>query len=579
VSILESALTKARETSLGFENKARNAARQLVARGTPDISALAVSAGEHPFSTPPEINKALRTYQLIKNWVSICLTCITNRVAAQPVMCGKDPRNLEAEEQAAPGAPPPEDEDQDSYDTEGDSARHRLRVKLSKLPAAIRAKAIVSLSKRKRRAKKSHDMADVEVIPDHKLLSFLQRPNHVQYKAEFLAVSIINLYATGVCYWVGGEHEGELEAWAVPTSWVSPVHEGGLFTAYRLKPPDAPGEGVLLDPDMVARVYNAHPADFKQSRSIIEEQLAAIKVDQSIQESQQQMFARGIFPNVAITIGQTIGPDGRPTGRRPVLSGAQRAGLTRAVRQVWRDTVGQGDPAILDGLVESIAKLSHTPQEMDWLQSSDSIKARIFQAFGLHPFMVGAEIPGSYSQAYVTQKIFADNVINPLCDKFSTALTDWLGEPLGLLVWIEPYAPVDETQDNAMWRDARRNGDVSGDEYRQHKLGLPPKDEDENANTIDKPVLASTPAGAQVLLGIATAIQAGQLSEDAGVAQVVYFFECAGHARKGRAATQSVWRDSWHGTAGATRSWPAQSRRERGADSTRRTGPQCAAVR
>jgi len=50
-----------------------------------------------------------------------------------------------------------------------------------------------------------------------------------------------------------------------------------------------------------------------------------------------------------------------------------------------------------------------------------------------------------------------------------------------LLIWWDRLTAKDPSLEDANWRYARGNGDVSGNEFRARKLGLPPNDEKEES--------------------------------------------------------------------------------------------------
>lgn len=424
----------------------------------PMESALGGSVGQSMFGGDNRrAAQASVGYQHFRHWVYIAVSCIAKRLAGQPICAGFNPN-----------APEQEENQERSYRSHKATAIDRLRMPL----------------------KSTYDDPDFEMLTDHPALFSFERPNPLQHKFEFLFTWVANLLLTGEAYWIGGEAEdGLIEVWAVPSKWIIPKHEDGVFTGYELKV-SSDGEGEPLPPENVARTYLPDPADLKGCVSPIMTQISAIRTDDHIQTSQEDAFKRGIFPNVAIKVGQTLDENGKPTGARPTLEGPQRRQLIRAVRQVWDRTVGQGDPAILDGLIEDVYQLHNTPREMDWMKSAEQVKSRVLGAFNLHPFMVGAELGvGGYAQAAIIEQIAADLAFNPIAEAFSAAATDFAApmypEPKGLQIWLAPVRPRNEEMRAREWEFGRRNEDVTRDEWRAERLGLPPSEVKKKARLLE----------------------------------------------------------------------------------------------
>lgn len=449
-------------------------------------------------------NNKQKLYAHFRNWVYVSVNAIAKRAAGQPWQLAKVlgaegnpdrkqrwPNTLKASRSSR------------SYSTAIMSA-----VQRKSLPKSLRTKA----------AKQ-----ELEAIYQHDLLDVLEQPNGVQGKYEFLYMTICSLLMTGESYWIGGEtDDGRIEIWAVPTSWITPKHEGGLFTGYKLQTGES-AQGTDLEPEQVVRMYFPDPSNIKASVSPMQTQISAIRVDGSIQSAQEKMFDNGIFPNVVLKVGTSIGPDGSSTGRRPRLTGPQRRQLIAAIRKVWGGVAHYGDPAIIDGLIEGIEKLTNTPAEMDFMQSGEQVKKRIFQAFGVNPFVVGESAPGSYAQAYVVDRLFCDNTVNPLLDNLSSAATRFLG-PLfelnvRLLVWVEPCVPSNEEMKQRKWDAARKAGDVTQDEYRAEILNLPPLEEEEPDEAVveEETQIVVDPAGLSAAVAVATAVAGGTLPRESGV--------------------------------------------------------------
>lgn len=380
--------------------------------------------------------------------------------------------------------------------------------------------------------------AAVEAYMSHPALDMLNRPNPNQGKFEFLYVWVANMYLAGEAYWISGEGEDGPEMWMPPTNWIVPKHEGGLFTSYELKPPGA-STGIPLDAELVRRTYFPDPQDIKGCVSPVIANLSAVKVDESIQKSQEQMFDRGIFPNVVLTVGDRKNADGTPGGK-PTLTGPQRRQVIRAVREVWAATMSNGDPAIVDGLISGIHKLNNMPAEMDWLNSGEQVKKRIFQAFGVNPIVVGEIAGANRAQAAVAEQNFLSNVINPLVDDVTVVLNEFVApmfsagekqakakddKPDGkqkLCLWLEEGTPLDEELKLRKFSTGRTNNDCTRNEYRTEVLGLPPIEEEEDTKRVP---LLDTVGGATAIVSVLTAVGSGTMGPESAVEAFKLLFE------------------------------------------------------
>jgi len=187
-------------------------------------------------------------------------------------------------------------------------------------------------------------------------------------------------------------------------------------------------------------------------------------------------FDNAPFPGVIVTIGKDPHPD-VPAGVRPRLSVVQRKQVDLAIRKTMTGVHNYGNPAIVDGLVESIVPFSMNQREIGWDRSEDKVRQRILSVFGVHPFILGEMAASSYSQAYVIKEMFYDriNIFLEMLSIIMTTLVQNIPEYKDLTVWWELCKVEDPSMRSQMFRDGRRNNDVTENEYRA-ELGLPPTD-------------------------------------------------------------------------------------------------------
>lgn len=352
---------------------------------------------------------------------------------------------------------------------------------------------------------------EMNAIVSHPVLDLLAKPNQHQGKYEFIYFSVCNLELTGVSYWLlGTDDEGRQEQlFAVPSNWIRYDRKRDMY----MMQVAGTYESVDIPPEYVTKTSFPNPADPLGYYSPLSACYSAIKVDDYIQRSQAQAFDRGIHPNLIVTVGATPG-----TTQRPVLTGAQRRQYIRAIREIWSQTVNIGDPAILDGLIESVHKLQSTPQEMDWTNSGEIVKKRIIQTYRVNPYIFGEVTGTNRAQAAVAEDVFLSKVVNPLAGALSTTMTEFLGyrydTPKRLVVYLEEAMAKDREQLLREWSTLRRTDDVTQDEYRAAVLGLSPMEKRDDPSSLLQ--LVGGFAGIITLLqqvgaGLVTSDQAVQL--------------------------------------------------------------------
>lgn len=499
---------------------ATKAARRNGSGGGVSISSEASGGNNANLFGGGETGKMAQYYQHLRDWVWVCVDAVAGRLSGQPMGLGTISKKSDAGKAAL-----------STTKAAGDSAEQTA----ARVLAAEKAAKVRILWAKGRIPKflmsKAADPDNLEVITSHELLDTFQNPNPVQHKAEFLYCLAASLMITGVAYIIKGQREGGGdEYWAAPSTWLEPTHKDGLFSGYKLRV-NPMKEPIPIPAEIVGRIYLPDPADLKSVLSPLKAILSAVKIDASIQGSQQDMFEQGIFPNLVLTIGKDITHEGK-TGARPVLTGAQYRQIKRAINTRWMESAGNGFPAIVDGLVESITKLSNMPAEMDWLNSGEQVKKRIFQAYGVNPIVTGEVVPGSYAQAYEAERNFCSNAVNPIADSISVCLTDLVNRKAAgaadttardggsqLVLWVEPAVPVDENTWLRKWDIGLKNGAADPEEYRAQVLCLPPREEKPPSS----PLLA-TVGGIQGALSIVTAVGLGQVDQEAAVNMLMVFF-------------------------------------------------------
>ena len=380
-----------------------------------------------------------------------------------------------------------------------------------KMPASLRTKAAAE---------------EWEILQGHAFSAILDNPNPRQSKWQFTYMFVANLVLTGYGYVVGGMTERGFEMYAVPTNWITPLYteEGGLVGYKLLNPAKShKTQGTPLLVENVACAYLPNPADPNSAISPTGTQNNAVRIDEHIQTSQLRFFQNGMFPSVIVTIGKDPHPDAPGGGIRPRLTGEQRRQVIGAIRKSMTSVENYGNPAIVDGMIEKIERLSATSNEMGWDKSEDKIRNRILSAFGVHPFILGEALNvGGYAQATEIKQRFYERV-NSYLEMLSLVVTKF-AVPFAtrerVFAWWENCDAVDPSIKYQNLREARKLGDISENEFRA-ELGFAPNEEAE----ADRSPLLDNPQTLSVYIQLASGVSNHTLNYEGAVYTLAQFLQ------------------------------------------------------
>ena len=324
--------------------------------------------------------------------------------------------------------------------------------------------------------------AESTVISDHALLQSIKNPNEIMTQWSLMYTTVASLELTGCAYWWFERKGSEVKIWPLPTHWVSPMHDDskGLFYAYKVTPQGG-GEPFVVDGADMAYFPLPDPSNPMSHLSPLQTQSKAVATDEAIQDAQFRAFQNGIFPGVIMTVGRLPDMAGGGAGERPVLSGEQRRALVDAARMFYQGTAHYDEPMVIDGMIEKVEKFSNSPSEMDFMESGSQVKARIFQAFGVNPMILGEVVAGSYSQSAVADNHFCHTVLNPLLTLMGQVITKFMtpfyNSPETQIAYFEPAQSQDKDHSLRAWQAAAHLGVVTPNEYRTEVLNIQPSDD------------------------------------------------------------------------------------------------------
>ena len=478
-----SVLTESIERSQAVANTAFAGAMRLKQSGFLDEQMTPGLAGGMDFGM--EQIKSRRQYGLFRGWLYSAVNALAMEAAGQPVAAGR---------------------------LSGSVAGRRTK------PSDVKN---YHLKKMTKTARGRASAGELEVLTDHPLLDALERPNPFQHRWQFVYSFVANLNLTGWAYIVGStDKEGRTEFYSLPTTWVHPEHADGSFGKFRISNPKRPEQkGELLDRSQVAFAHLPNPSDPLSALAPVTSQLSSIRVDDHIQTSQERFFENGVFPSVVITVGKEPLSNGSG-GTRPRLSPPQWRQIVGAINRRWRGVKNYGHPAVIDGMIESITRMSATQNEMGWEKSENKVRDRILSAFCVPPYVLGAQVPGSYAAAYVTKELFCDRV-NTFLDMLGSVMSNFVAAEGSdkLLVWWEKCVPQDRALRSRELTEARRCGDITRNEHRA-ELGFPPAE----AGEAERSTLLDTVGGMNGAAQFFNSMRQGAMTPDAVARLMSLFF-------------------------------------------------------
>lgn len=306
--------------------------------------------------------------------------------------------------------------------------------------------------------------ADIREIDNHPLIGVLNDPNGLMVPWSLMFATVASLELTGRQLWYCPKGKS---IWPVPTSWIRGFEGTTRFTSFVIQPPHS-GEPYPLPADECVLFAYPSPSDPHGAVSPLQAVAGAVDSDEAIITSQAQMFRRGIHPSHALIVGKNPA-DGAPGGIRPRLSSGQQRQIIEAVRKRYGGVWNNGDPLILDGLIEDVKTLSSTPKEMDYLKSGQFTKERIMQGFGTNAIVCGQIEGANRASSDSADRHFVDYTLNPKISLLSQTMTSWMryvyNDPT-LVVWIEPCVAHDAEMAHQWAETLAKYSAITGDELR-----------------------------------------------------------------------------------------------------------------
>ncbi|MEO0820005.1 MAG: phage portal protein [Pseudomonadota bacterium] len=308
-------------------------------------------------------------------------------------------------------------------------------------------------------------------MAEHPLLRLLSRPNPAQDGRGMLEAVYGHLAISGNAY---------IEA-AVPGAHGFPAELHVLRPDRVAVVPGRDGWPVAYDYRVGTqkhRFHNAgewkpvvhlrafHPLDDHYGLSPMEPASASVDVHGAACRWAKALLDNAARPSGAIVFGASDGGQ---------MSEEQYRRLQDELAENHMGARNAGRPLLLEGGLDW-KPMSHSPKEMDFLETKHSAAREIALAIGVPPMLLGLPGDNTYSNYQEANRAFYRHTVLPMVRRVSAMLAAWLGENAGCTLVLEPdldQVPALSEEREALWRRVT-SADFLSDAEKRAMLGLAP---------------------------------------------------------------------------------------------------------
>jgi phage portal protein BeeE len=273
------------------------------------------------------------------------------------------------------------------------------------------------------------DLAEgLDIIDDHPLHDAIENPNPEMCGWSLMYCTAFSIQATGRAFWWIDDQRategGTLRLWYLPSTWVK-RHRDKPDTHWWVQVPGKSEEtGVPVPRDMMCYFPYPDPADPTKTYSSVQGQAPAINLDREIEKSHTASMQNGVRPGVILHAGR-LDPMPGTTGQgpRPVLTTEQRKQLLESVRLASAGVMHNGEPFIIDGMIENVTPWTRGPNDLDFPGGTKLTKERIMQGIGTNPIVAGQIEGANRASSVEAARNFYDLAVNPVITLISQVIT------------------------------------------------------------------------------------------------------------------------------------------------------------
>ncbi|MAT51478.1 MAG: hypothetical protein CMK32_09880 [Porticoccaceae bacterium] len=272
---------------------------------------------------------------------------------------------------------------------------------------------------------------DSIVLDEHIVTEAFRRPNiwHSDYSTLYSVAASMLCCGSALITWdeenlsAGESGEESPSVYYIPMHWVEPKEN--VLQGWTITPPHT-GESFDVEPGEYVYFQMPDPGDPFNTVSPMRAAARAINTADKIHDANYNGLQNLINPSYAIVAGKIEQPTGGQA-RRPELRGEQRRKLTELIKRYAAGVLRNGDPIILDGIIEDVKPLGTVQRDVDYSGGNAMTERKIMQAFGVSPVVAGYAENANRAGSNVAHEVFYDVVLNPLLLQAGRSLTHTLG--------------------------------------------------------------------------------------------------------------------------------------------------------
>ncbi|MEO0426509.1 MAG: phage portal protein [Pseudomonadota bacterium] len=284
----------------------------------------------------------------------------------------------------------------------------------------------------------------------HPLLTLLERPNPGQDGRTLMEALVGHLLISGNAYLEGvpsalGEFPVELHVLRPDRMHVVPGPDGWP-AGYDYRVGDRRHRfDNTGDWRPVLHVRGFHPLDDHYGMSPLAAASASVDVHNAASRWAKALLDNAARPSGAIVFGAK---DGAAMGEE------QFRRLKEELDENHQGARNAGRPMLLEGGLDW-KPMSHSPKEMDFLETKHAAAREIALAVGVPPMLLGLPGDNTYSNYQEAHRAFFRLTVLPVLRKISAAMAGWLSVNSGLEISLEPdldRVPALAEERDALWQ-------------------------------------------------------------------------------------------------------------------------------
>lgn len=289
----------------------------------------------------------------------------------------------------------------------------------------------------------------VDVIESHPIIDLFESPNDYLTKWALLYLTAYSMEAVGEAVWWCDFDGDSKSIWYWPRHWIKPVTVNGVaFAKWKVTLPGLPDDFPLIDGADIINFRYPDPSNPTQAHSPTQSLSRPINTLDHTMDAQLASMKNAIRPTLGVVIGDVLPAPGGGT-MRPELTPEQRKQIIEALRLAYRGAMHSGDPIILDGLISDLKQVFPNPAELDYLNSSGSVRDQISEGYGTNPIVMGRIEGANRASSAVAHDGFYSLKVNPLLTLISEEMTRKIGPRFSsdgtkLSVWLTQARSRDE---------------------------------------------------------------------------------------------------------------------------------------